>query len=331
MKKVSIVTPVYRVEKYIAECMESVIGQTYNNIEFILVDDCGGDQSVEIIEHIISRNHKAGLVIKLLHHECNQGVAAARSHAMQAATGDYIFCLDSDDKLESSCIEHLVNRIEETNADFVVCNHYSDSENEGLGGHLCAPVDLLQTNEECIHGLARSWFNVAPWCKLLRRSFIEKHHLYFRDGIINEDAPWTFQLCLNANKIAFLKEELYYYRYNDSSIMSSSKKKIICSSNEITLDMFLSEIVNRQNLWNNRDVYILMMREIIIYYTLLVKHCSFITYSKKICNLKKYKYNSIWFTEKNVPMTYRIWNMCFGYPPILSSILTYCLIKIQNR
>lgn len=331
MKKVSIVTPVYRVEKYIADCMESVINQTYSNIEFILVDDCGGDRSVEIMEQVIAATHKAGLEFKLLHHKCNQGVAAARSHAMQAATGDYIFCLDSDDKLEPECIEHLVKRMEETDADFVVCGHYSDNENAGLGGHLCAPVDMLNSNEECIHGLAASWFNVAPWCKLLKRSFIEKHQLYFRDGIINEDAPWTFQLCLNANKIAFLNEDLYYYRYNDSSIMSSSKKNIVCYSNEIILDMFHKEIVNRQELWNNYDVYILMMREIIIYYTILAKHCGIITFFKKICDLKKYKYKSVWFTGRRVPPTYRIWNICFVIPPLLSGVLTYCLIKIQNR
>ena len=164
MKKVSIVTPVYKVEKYIVDCIKSVINQTYPSIEFVLVDDCGGDKSVDIINDFISSTHKDGLEIKLIHHEHNQGVAAARSHAMQAATGDYIFCLDSDDMLKPECIDHLVKRMDETDADFVVCDHYSDKENEGVGGKLCASVDIIEGNKECIHSFAKNWFNLTPWC-----------------------------------------------------------------------------------------------------------------------------------------------------------------------
>ena len=119
MKKVSIVTPVYKVEKYIGDCIQSVINQTYPSIELVLVDDCGGDKSVDIINDFISSTQKEGLEIKLIHHEHNQGVAAARSHAMQAATGDYIFCLDSDDMLKPECIDHLVKRMDETDADLL--------------------------------------------------------------------------------------------------------------------------------------------------------------------------------------------------------------------
>lgn len=331
MKKVSIVTPVYRVEKYIADCMESVINQTYSNIEFILVDDCGGDRSVEIIERIIAATRKTDLEFKLLHHKCNQGVAAARSHAMQAATGDYIFCLDSDDKLEPGCIEHLVKRMEETDADFVVCGHYSDNENAGLGGHLCAPVDMLDSNEECIHGLAESWFNVAPWCKLLKRSFVEKYRLYFRDGILNEDAPWTFLLCLNASKIAFLNESLYYYRYNGISIMSASKKQLVNTSNEIALQMFLEAIKCRPDLWENKDIYMIFMRQIVIYFTMTMEQFGFLFYLKKIKHLKSLVYLSSWFHSRNVPITYRIWNVSFKMPTLLAGILTGSLINIQLR
>jgi len=331
MKKVSIVTPVYRVEKYIADCMKTVIDQTYSLIEFILVDDCGGDKSVDIVNDFIAKTHKEGLEFKFIHHLHNQGVAAARSHAMQAATGDYIFCLDSDDKLMPECIEHLVKRMDETDADFVVCGHFSDKGNAGLGGHLCAPNDLVIGNEACIHALAESWFNVAPWGKLLKRSFVEKYQLYFRDGIINEDAPWTFLLCLNANRIAFLHEDLYFYRYNDISIMTSSKRQRVNESNEIALQIFYDEIKKRPNLWENKDVYLIFMRQVVIYYTMTAQQFVFNYYQKKIGWLKSHRYQSPWFGSKKVPASYRIWNVAFRLPSWLAGIVTYSLIKFQNR
>ena len=331
MKKVSIVTPVYKVEKYIGDCIQSVINQTYPSIEFVLVDDCGGDKSVDIINDFISSTHKDGLEIKLIHHEHNQGVSAARSHAMQAATGDYIFCLDSDDMLKPECIDHLVKRMDETDADFVVCGHYSDMENSALGGHLCAPVALIERNEECIHALAKCWFNVAPWCKLLKRSFIEKNHLYFRDGIINEDVPWTFQLCLNADRIAFLNEDLYYYRYNDISIMSSSKKNAICSSSKVILDIYSQEIQKRPYLWNNREVYLLWMRQVVLYFTIVAKYFTFHTYLQKIRILQSLKYDSIWFKAQDVPISYKMWNIAQNMPSLLAGIFTFYLIKFQNK
>ena len=331
MKKVSIVTPVYKVEKYIGDCIQSVINQTYPSIELVLVDDCGGDKSVDIINDFISSTHKDGLEIKLIHHEHNQGVAAARSHAMQAATGDYIFCLDSDDMLKPECIDPVVKRMEETDADFVVCDHYSDKENEGVGGKLCESVDIVEGNEECIHSFAKNWFNLAPWCKLLNREFIEKYNLYFREGIINEDAPWIFQLCLNANKIAFLHEKLYYYRYNTNSIMTDSKKKLINDSNIIALQIFYDEIMRRKDLWENKDVYLIFMRQIITYFTMTVHQYNFCFYQKQIKMLKDLYYQCPWFFSNNIPISYRIWNKAFRMPSAMAGTITYLLIKLQNR
>lgn len=331
MKKVSIVTPVYKVEKYIGDCIQSVINQTYPSIEFVLVDDCGGDKSVDIINDFISSTHKDGLEIKLIHHEHNQGVAAARSHAMQAATGDYIFCLDSDDMLKPECIDHLVKRMEETDADFVVCDHYSDKKNEGFGGHLCASIDIVEGNEACLHSFAKNWFNLAPWCKLLKREFVEKYNLYFREGIINEDAPWIFQLCLNADKIAFLHEKLYYYRYNTNSIMTDSKKRLINDSNKIALQIFYDEIMRRKDLWGNKDVYLIYMRQIITYFTMTVNQYNFFFYQKQIKWLKNLYFQSPWFSSEKVPISYRIWNLTFRMPSAMAGIITYLLIKIQNR
>lgn len=329
MKKVSIVTPVYRVEKYIADCMKSVIDQTYPLIEFILVDDCGGDGSVNIITDIIYRTHKEGLEFKLVHHSHNQGVAAARSHAMQAATGDYIFCLDSDDKLMPECIERLVKRMDETDVDFVVCGHFSDKGNAGLGGHLCAPNDLVIGNEACIHALAESWFNVAPWGKLLKRSFVEKYQLYFRDGIINEDAPWTFQLCLNANRIAFLHEDLYFYRYNPNSIMSNKKQEKMNAAGLYTLQMMKEKLDDRKDLKGNSDAYSIWMRQIVLFYTRVYENFDFSVFSDYCKKLDDLKVSFSYLVK--IPPYYKMCNLVFFVPNWLKPYYLSAIIKIQSH
>lgn len=328
MKKVSIVTPVYKVEKYIGDCIQSVISQTYPSIEFVLVDDCGGDKSVDIINDFISSTHKDGLEIKLIHHEHNKGVAAARSHAMQAATGDYIFCLDSDDMLKPECIDHLVKRMEETDADFVVCDHYSDKENEGLGGHLCTPVDVLEGNGACIHALAECWFNVSPWCKLLKRSFVEQNHLYFRDGIINEDSPWTFQLCLKANKIAFLHKKLYFYRYNPNSIMSNKKQEKMNFAGLYTLQMMKEKLDERKDLKGNSDAYSIWMRQIVLFYTRVYENFDFSVFSAYCRRMNSLKVSFSNMVKR--PLYYKMWNLGFLVPNMLKPYYLSAIIKIQS-
>lgn len=328
---VSICTPVYRVERYIEECVQSVLDQTYANIELLLVDDCGGDHSIELAEQVLKGNAKDGFTYRIIRSEHNEGVSAARNKAMRAATGKYIFCLDSDDKLLPQCIEKLVARAEETEADVVMCGHISDEGRTDIGGQVCAPIETIQTNADCIKSFAQLWFSLAPWCKLLRADFVKLHSLYFREGIINEDAPWIFQLCLNASSFSFIKEPLYYYRYNENSIMSAAKKQRVVESNEIALMMYNDEILKRTSLWENKDLYIIFMRQITIYYKLVYQNCSFGEYLKRIQLLKKLRYNSSRFASPDQPTSYKVWSKMMSFPTLFAGLLTYVMVAIQHR
>lgn len=333
MKTVSIVTPVYKVEKFIRETVQSVIDQTYPYIEFILTDDHGGDRSIEIARVMLENVSRKGFSYKIIDYGCNKGVSVARNEAMKAAIGDYIFCLDSDDKLNPDCIEKLVSRAEETDTDVVMCGHYSDKGREMFAGYLCAPIDLIKNNKECLRAFAESWFNVAPWCKLLKTSFIKDNNLYFEPGIINEDAPWTFLMCLHANKIAFLNEKLYYYRYNEVSIMSRQKKENIIRSNDIALKIFLDEVRKRPNLWKNYDVYKIIMRQIVIFYTLcynLFGYSMIKVYSHFIPMLK---YECEFFYPSNSIVTkyYKLWNIVWCLPAFMRPLFIYSIIFIQSK
>lgn len=326
---VSIIIPIYNVELYVKDCIQSVFKQDYPNIEIIAVDDCGIDDSIGIVEKLFV-NHPENVTCQLLHHDTNRGLSAARNTGTKSSNGKYILYLDSDDYLKPCSISHLVRKIEETDSDFVVYGFSTNTHDRGVG-ELKKGINLLNNNNECIHALANLWFTVTAWSKFVKKSFLLENNLWFREGIINEDAPWTFQLCLNANKIAFLHEELYFYRYNPNSIMSDSKKQRVNDSNAIALQIFYDEITNRSNLWENKEVYLIFMRQVVIYYTMTAQQFGFNYYQKKIAWLKSHRYQSSWFGSKKVPISYRIWNVAFRLPGWLAGIVTYSLIKFQNR
>lgn len=332
MDKVSIITPVYKVERYIQECVESVLSQTYQNIEFILVDDCGGDKSIEIAEQILKENKHTGFIYQILHHDHNRGVSAARNTALTAATGNYIFCLDSDDKLENNAIEKLMQKASETDADIVVCAHHSDGINANLGGKLHAPIAIAEGREECFKALANCWFNVAPWCKLIKYDLIRENNIYFYTDIINEDVLWTFCLCAYSKNIAFLHEELYFYRYNNISIMWHTKKDKIIRSNRIICEQMV-KIIQEIKLYNNIYVYKNYMNVFNTYLNRTIRYKGYKGIKAEKINWSLYKYSSTYFSlsSYHIPFTYKLLNAIFYLPYFARELYIYMIQRLLNK
>lgn len=117
---VSIIIPVYNVEPYVERCIESVLCQRYRELEVIIVDDCTSDHSIELIRKCINCSDSKGLVFKFLKHDKNRGISAARNTGIRAATGDYIFLMDSDDRISENCISLLVEPLKDCLYDFVM-------------------------------------------------------------------------------------------------------------------------------------------------------------------------------------------------------------------
>jgi glycosyltransferase involved in cell wall biosynthesis len=117
---VSILVPIYGVEKYIERCARSLFEQTYSNIEYVFVNDCTKDKSIELLMNVLNEYpHRKGQV-KLIHHERNRGLAAARNTAVYNMTGEYVWHVDSDDYIETQAVELLVNEIQKTNAEVII-------------------------------------------------------------------------------------------------------------------------------------------------------------------------------------------------------------------
>ena len=195
MMNVTIVIPVFNVAPYIGDCLRSVMRQTYmGSIECLLVDDCGTDDSINIAERMIAE-YDGTIIFRILHHEGNRGLSAARNTGTFHATGDYLYYLDSDDVITEDCIETLMRIVaEHPDVEMVqgnACRHYAQKEPMVLVKEITVP--LAETNDEvrrCYYQLRQFYVNV--WNKLLRRDFVIKNNLLCKEELLFEDNLWIF-------------------------------------------------------------------------------------------------------------------------------------------
>ena len=214
---VSIIVPVYNVSAYIERCWESLVKQTYKDLEILFIDDCGTDDSVEKLQKLIDIH--PGIYCKILHHDHNRGLSAARNTGLMAATGDYVYFLDSDDDITENCIERLVAPVMNDDVDIVVGNY------RVVGGEANSPLlldsGLLDSSKEVLASYAAGKWYVMAWNKLCRRDFLIDNNLFFREGLIHEDVLWTFQVACKAQSLYVCNDVTYNYNVRGASIMTS--------------------------------------------------------------------------------------------------------------
>lgn len=221
---VSIIIPVYNVEDYIEDCLKSVISQTYQGkIECIIVDDCTPDNSCKKIEEILS-TYTGNIEFKVIHHEVNKGLSAARNTGIKQATGEWLYFLDSDDELYDYTIEHLTELIPYNEVASIIMGGYSiiNTNNTGIfkEDKLYQTV-TLDNNESIINSLIEGKWNVMAWNKLVNHSFITNNNLYFEEGIIHEDELWTFIFLPFIKKLIISTKITYIYKIRKNSIMNT--------------------------------------------------------------------------------------------------------------
>lgn len=217
--KVTIVVPLYQVEEYIEACLVSVANQTYKGpIECIIIDDCGTDNSCQIVEKFISE-YKGQIDFRLLHHDCNRGLSAARNTGMDHASGEYIYFLDSDDEVTPDCIEKLANPLENYRYDFVIAD-FSIIGDRQVTTYLKARGEYKSGIKEAYY---RKEWNVTAWNKLCNVDFLRRNNLRFKEGIIHEDILWSFYLANFTKSMYALEDKTYIYNTRESSIMGAMK------------------------------------------------------------------------------------------------------------
>lgn len=212
MKKVSIIVPVYGVEKYIDKCLDSLIKQSLKEIEIIVVNDGTKDNSQKIIDKYVKKYPDK---IKSFIKE-NGGQGSARNYGLKKATGEYIGYVDSDDFIEKDMYEKLYNKAKENNYDIVVCGNYNVSED-----YQNKSIDTFINNYST--DLENIFFGkMAVWNKIYKRDILIKNKLKFKEKVWYEDLAFTLKAIINSNTFAFINEPLYDYLVREGSTMNNS-------------------------------------------------------------------------------------------------------------
>ena len=215
---VSVIVPVYNVEKFLPNCIESIIGQTYSNFELILVDDGSPDSSGSICDKYAESNSKIRVV-----HQNNAGLSAARNAGIEIAKGDYLTFVDSDDFVLPHFLEVLVKGCEDNQADLSVCAYtrcfFNDSvksipEKDVIESYECFSNDKMKVF------LTTKKIRTSAWGKMYKKFLFD--NLRFPIGKYNEDEFTTYLTIHLANKIVVSDYKGYVYRFNDNSIMNEA-------------------------------------------------------------------------------------------------------------
>lgn len=208
--QISIIVPVYKTESFLCRCLDSLLSQTLNDFELLLIDDGSPDRSGEICDEYAQRDSR----IRVFHKE-NGGVASARQFGMDHAQGEFVIHADPDDWVESNMLEDLYHEAVEKSADLIICDFFVDDDKyakqEPSGeDHMIVLKDLFQR----LHG--------SCWNKLVRRSCYEKYDVTFSQNLsFCEDLTFWVKFLKNPIKISYLPKAYYHYVLHDDSIVHS--------------------------------------------------------------------------------------------------------------
>lgn len=220
---VSIIVPVYRVEQYLDKCVDSIINQTYDNIEVILVNDGSPDRCPQMCEEWAKRDSRIHVINKN-----NGGLGSARNAGLQVANGDYIWFVDSDDYVEADALEYAVAAAEADQSDIVFFGTQDDAYANGQYRPIVANpmVDFhAATNEEFrahFAELTEAYWAIPAWNKLYRHAFLTEQHAVFREDInVAEDQQFNIALYPHVRRATAIPRRLYHYVHRGGSLSAS--------------------------------------------------------------------------------------------------------------
>ncbi|KAA6343186.1 putative glycosyltransferase EpsH [termite gut metagenome] len=215
--------PVYNVKKYVERALLSALNQTFESIEYLIVDDKGTDNSIDIVREIIA-NHPRGRDVRIIDHGVNQGTGATKNSAIKEAKGEYLYFMDSDDEITKDCIEILYNKMQENPVDFV-CGSYSDIRLNGLIKEHKLVNLILNDKEEIYSYDQKSTMPGGTWNKLYSLIFLKKNNIKCISHHLCEDQIFTFLVLFHATSCILISNLTYYYYENDNSFMARQRKQ----------------------------------------------------------------------------------------------------------
>lgn len=218
---ISVIIPVYNVQAYLVRCVDSVINQSYDNLEIILVDDGSLDNSSQICDELALKDRR----IKVIH-KTNRGLSDARNVGLEKSVGDYILFIDSDDFIHQKMVEKMYGIIQKNETDIVVCGIFrTDGEvHKAIDFGYLNDVPVV-SSQVALQDILSYKCTIAAWNKLYKRSCIGDTR--FIVGRYNEDLPFLFELFNKNLRISYITEPLYYYFFNPNGITGKFSGKLL--------------------------------------------------------------------------------------------------------
>lgn len=221
MARVSVIIPIYNAEDYLEQCLESVIRQTYTDLEIIAVLDGPTDQSESIVKRFVEKDPR---IIGV--NQPNRGSSAARNYGLSLATGEYVSFIDSDDWIAETYIQRLVENALTSDADMVICNYYRYKEKGAkIVPNQPLPSGIHDSNTVIRELIRDKYLQNFLWNKLIRRDVFEKNRISFPVGLIFEDLAIMSRVAYYCHKVNIINEHLYYYRIRENSLIHNINPK----------------------------------------------------------------------------------------------------------
>lgn len=291
MEKISIIIPVYNCEKYIAQCIESVINQTYKSLEIIVINDGSVDSSLEIINDIASYDNRI-----IVHSQKNKGQSAARNVGIKISTGKYIIFIDSDDWISNNYVELMYKKIIENKSDIVICGHnmYKKNSIKKIRYDILDNFDSKKGYEYLLLGKVSH----VCWGKMYLSSIIKDSNFLFPEGLTNEDFYIVSIWFLRSSKLTYLNELVYNVRNRSGSITNTYTEKF--------LDMFIilemtEQYIKEMDLFEvHKRNFSIKYQNLVIYlinYGVRFKNINFIKKVLEISRVKRKEINLNFFSS----------------------------------
>lgn len=217
--KISVIVPVYGIEKYIERCAESLLSQTLKDqVEFIFVDDCSVDKSIDILHSVIKRYPERESQVQVVRHSTNQGLPSARNTGLDIAKGEYVIHIDGDDYVEPTMLEDMYSEAVKKNADIVWSDLYlTYQDNER---YLSQPD--YSSSYETLQGILRGVMKYNVWNKLVRRNLYSRNNIKFPSGFGMGEDMTMIKLFCHASKVAYIPKAYYHYVKINSQAFSQT-------------------------------------------------------------------------------------------------------------
>lgn len=248
--KVSIVVPVYNIEKYITRCVDSLLNQTYKNIEVICVDDGSKDKSLSILNEYAKKDSRLVIISKE-----NGGVSSARNLGIKKARGEYITFVDGDDFIDINMIEEMINIQKETNADIVKCSYVKDYIYKQIpyNMNLENEINVYDSSniEELYNHFMKKYILNSMCCQIIKTEIIKDNNLCVDTNYVyGEDARFNYELYTNIKKAILIDRPYYHYFYNDNSATTIKSEEKITRRIKEALSLYdsLYEYIKKWNM-----------------------------------------------------------------------------------